>query len=401
MMGLNPGLNFNPGDVGNTPFNPEPDGIEEVNQLVELCIQERKDQFLLEDKGVEFDPASFVDLYTKQSYFEDMRVANVEVANDIISNLVFDQYQISEKTRDQIRSNMSPDLTEYPYIRAGGQGLPPVLADYVETKEDEEKISECRSYLEENKEKGLLEIAKELEISPHTVAKVRYDSGLYPDERKQNNAGRILSTLLGYHFGRFGDTSESSEILDISQISSSDWSVLADVGDAVFGNYDHVQKEIEALTNREIRNWISDRYFRYNHCKQYKRRGQCNPIYWQLESPGGAFSCFIYYHSIDVNTLPKLRGQYLDPRIGELENELETLTAQTSGDNPDKELLNRKEEVQNDLDDIREFRDTIDEMIDDGVTVDIEKGIWENIREWDQYEVLETGLPKLKSSYSR
>jgi hypothetical protein len=40
-------------------------------------------------------------------------------------------------------------------------------------------------------------------------------------------------------------------------------------------------------------------------------------------------------------------------------------------------------------------------MIDDGVTVDVEKGIWENIKEWDQYEVLETGLPKLKSSYSR
>jgi hypothetical protein len=125
------------------------------------------------------------------------------------------------------------------------------------------------------------------------------------------------------------------------------------------------------------------------------------PIYWQLESSDGAFSCFIYYHEIDENTLPKLRGQYLDSRIGELENELETLNAQTSGDDPEKKLLKRKEEVQHDLEDIREFRDTIDEMIDNGVTVDIEKGIWENIKEWDQYEVLQTGLPKLKSSYSR
>jgi hypothetical protein len=84
-----------------------------------------------------------------------------------------------------------------------------------------------------------------------------------------------------------------------------------------------------------------------------------------------------------------------------LENELETLNAQTSSDDPDKELLKRKEKVQDDLTDIVEFRDTIDEMIDDGMTVDVEKGIWENIKEWDQYEVLETGIPRLKSSYSR
>ena len=147
--------------------------------------------------------------------------------------------------------------------------------------------------------------------------------------------------------------------------------------------------------------WIRERFFRYHHVDEYKPRGERSPIYWQLESPNGGFSCYVYYHGIDSNTLPKLRGQYLDPRIGELENEPETLNAQTSGDDPDKELLKRKEEVQNDLDDIREFRDTIDEMIDDGVSVDVEKGIWENIKEWDQYEVLETGLPKLKSSYSR
>ena len=147
--------------------------------------------------------------------------------------------------------------------------------------------------------------------------------------------------------------------------------------------------------------WLRENFFRYHHCKEYRRRGQRIPIYWQLESENGTFSCFVYYHNIDDNTLPKLRGQYLDPRIVELESELETINTQTRGDNPDKELLNKKEEIQNNLDDIKEFRDTIDVMIDDGVTVDVEKGIWENIKIWDQYEVLETGLPKLKSSYSR
>jgi hypothetical protein len=162
-----------------------------------------------------------------------------------------------------------------------------------------------------------------------------------------------------------------------------------------------VQSSLEDSLGTSLEDWLRESFFRYHHCKEYRRRGQRIPIYWQLESPNGAFSCFIYYHEIDSNTLAKLRGQYLDPRVDELENELETLNAQTKGDDPDRELLNRKEEVQNDLNDIRQFRATIDKMIDDGVAVDVEKGIWENIKEWDQYEVLGTGLPKLKSSYTR
>jgi hypothetical protein len=169
----------------------------------------------------------------------------------------------------------------------------------------------------------------------------------------------------------------------------------------IFDDGSAVEEALETALGSRIDEWVRERFFRHHHVDEYKPRGERSPIYWQLESPNGGFSCFIYYHDIDANTLPKLRGQYLDPRIDELENELETLNAQTSGNNPEKELLSRKEEVQNHLNDIKDFRDTIDEMIDDGVTVGVEEGIWENIKEWDQYEVLETGLPKLKSSYTR
>jgi hypothetical protein len=171
--------------------------------------------------------------------------------------------------------------------------------------------------------------------------------------------------------------------------------------DKLFQDAERAERSLDSALGDHPVTWLRENFFRHHHVDEYKPRGERSPIYWQLESPNGGFSCFVYYHEINENTLPKLRGQYLDPRIDELKNELETLNTQTSAENPDKELLNRKEEVQNDIEDIREFRETIDEMIDDGVTVDVEKGIWENIKEWDQYEVLETGLPKLKSSYSR
>jgi hypothetical protein len=231
------------------------------------------------------------------------------------------------------------------------------------------------------------------------VAKIRGGEATYESDRLDQRAGRVVSYLLGVAFGRWGDFSTGEEII---QVDDSDPSSRIDSAlKSVVDNDEEMRDQLESDLGDSIETWLKKSYFRHHHCKEYRRRGQRNPIYWQLESPDGAFSCFVYYHEIDENTLPKLRGQYIDPRIDELENELETLNAQTSGENPDKELLNRKEQVEEALDDIKTFRETIDQMIDDGVTVDFEEGIWENIKEWDQYEVLETGLPKLKSSYSR
>ena len=202
---------------------------------------------------------------------------------------------------------------------------------------------------------------------------------------------------IGKEFGRWG--TDTTDIITVTPESIR--STLAEFFSQSDQSVDSAIRKIRTELGKDPQDWLLTKFFKDHHVKEYRRRGQRNPIYWQLASSNGAFSCFVYYHEIDRNTLPKLRGQFLDPRINELQNELETLNAQTSVDDPNKELLKRKEEVQNDLSDIREFRNTIDEMIDDGVMVDIGRGIWDNIKKWDQYEVLETGLPKLKSSYSR
>lgn len=270
---------------------------------------------------------------------------------------------------------------------------------------DSEEYQELVTAVENKSDQSLREISEELEISPYSVATIRKEHNLYGKDERKNLGGQLLSYFIGCAFNRWEDhnlTSLQSEILCFGERQDKNIrNVVYKYLDELFESQSKEKRKIDELLGEDAFEWLRHDFFENHHCKEYRRRGQRIPIYWQLESPSGAFSCFVYYHEIDANTLPKLRGQYLDPRIGELENELETLNAQTSGENPDKELLNRKEEVQNDLEDIREFRETIDEMIDDGVTVDVEKGIWENIKEWDQYEVLETGLPKLKSSYSR
>ncbi|KAB7513523.1 BREX-1 system adenine-specific DNA-methyltransferase PglX [Halosegnis rubeus] len=408
--GLNPGLSFEVGDAKRFPVKTDYEYPSTLTELVSTGIQERRKISQLTETSADFDGEELATLLESNTidlqYAEEAAQARILTVHGISDTLLFDEYDISPETQKQVYANLPKNTSEYPVDRNTHVEYPDYLNQYLEVADlNDERIDSAIETLRSLDDVTLRQAAEETELSPLTVAQLRHDHDLYTNDEQTTAAGRVVSLIVGSLFDRWdcGSTIPTldDEILAFDHSTTSASNLFSRAIDNLFQEPERAERELEsALGDRPI-NWFRERFFRHHHVDEYKPRGERSPIYWQLESPNGGFSCFVYYHEIDENTLPKLRGQYLDPRIGELENELETLNAQTSGDNPDKELLNRKEDVQNDLDDIRKFRNTIDEMIDDGVTVDIEKGIWENIKEWDQYDVLETGLPKLKSSYTR
>ncbi|MFD1641790.1 BREX-1 system adenine-specific DNA-methyltransferase PglX [Halohasta litorea] len=408
--GLNPGLSFEVGDGKRLPIKPEYDRAEELESLIEVGIENRLLISEMRETSADYDGKQVAAVLsgglTNFLIAEDRMRACILIAHGASDTILFEEYNISKGTREQMYANLPKNTTDFPVVKGCHVEYHDTLSEHVTLESTtDEQLTKAVETLKLMDQPSLREAALETELSPLTVAQLRYEHNLYSDEEFTEAAGRIVSLIIGSVLGRW------STGCDVPTVD--DEFLTFDLGDkriewlvdesikALFDDPSAAENELEDVLNHHPIEWIRERFFRYHHVDEYKPRGERSPIYWQLESPDGAFSCFVYYHDIDNNTLPKLRGQYLDPRISELGNELETLNAQTSGDNPDKDLLNRKEQVQNDLDDIREFRNTIDEMIDDGVTVDIEKGIWENIKEWDKYEVLETGLPKLKSGYSR
>ncbi|MFC6769715.1 hypothetical protein [Natrinema soli] len=407
--GLNPGINFEVGDAERLPIKSSYNNEETLTKLTNLCVSERRSVSEIYEISADFNGEAVAAVLNKDVSsllrVEEAMKARKLAAHGAIDTILFNEYEISPETRDQMYEQLPKNTARFPVATDAHVEYPDVLSDHITIKDfDQDRLNEAVETLSEMDTPTLREAALETKLSPLTVAQLRYDHDLYTADEYTDTAGRIVSLIVGTLFGRW-DTGKDLPTLDDEILSFGDdkqvESLLYEAVDLLFTDGQAVISDMESALSRNLEEWLRERFFRYHHVDEYKPRGERSPIYWQLESPNGAFSCFIYYHGIDANTLPKLRGQYLDPRIGELENELETLNAQTNGDNPDKELLNRKGKVQNDLDDIREFRDTIDEMIDDGVTVDVEKGIWENIKEWDQYDILETGLPKLKSSYSR
>jgi hypothetical protein len=411
--GLSPGVNFTAGDGKQVPIKRDRKFEENIKELTNKAIQIKMKSHSLKEISSDFDPSFFLtnieNSITDLLYIEDIFESTILVIHGLIDQYVFSEYGLSSGTESNIYDNLPEDVSKYNHITNSGDidKVPYDIEDNIEqeTLPDTEYM-DIRAEIKESPDAGLEKICESACVSPYTISNIRNDIG-YTSDEKEEAAARVLSYYLGCSMGRWelnGMTQDSNEIIVFDENHSNN--VMSNIRRCIDLTYDEsetydILNRFEELLNTEVKDWLRNKFFRHHHCKVYRRRGQRIPIYWQLESHEGTFSCFIYYHGIDQSTLPKLRGQYLDPRINKLENEFETLSTQISGENPDKELLNRKEKVQNDLDDIREFRDTIDDMIDDGLSINAEKGIWENIKNWDQYEVLETGLPKLKSSYSR
>jgi hypothetical protein len=79
-------------------------------------------------------------------------------------------------------------------------------------------------------------------------------------------------------------------------------------------NLDRIEIEFGEIVGKSLVDWLAKDYFDY-HCTMYKRR----PIFWQLVSDRigrsrrgqAAFSCFLHYHKLIRNTIPKVQAFYL------------------------------------------------------------------------------------------
>jgi hypothetical protein len=89
-----------------------------------------------------------------------------------------------------------------------------------------------------------------------------------------------------------------------------------------------IERDIAELIGQSLKAWIEGGFFRH-HCKkeQFRRR----PVAWQLQytapEVGVVFACFIHFHALNADLLPKLRNHYIGPQRTGAETELRGLDA--------------------------------------------------------------------------
>jgi len=403
MAGINPGIHFQVGDAKNIPVNEDIFEDDRINELVQAAIDKQKQKCSMIETKREFDGQKLIDNFDDYNYIIDLIEADISIIHGTIDRIIFDAYGITDP--EYIYDDLPENKLSYDHIERSGEldtSTYKFRSHVSISSIDSDSYNEVVENTSEIIDKDIEKISESLEISPYTIAQVRRKNDMYTKEEKKEIAGRLLSYFIGVAFGHWDNSEqviqESDGILVFDEQFDNNLSDnIRQCIEHSFEDLYEIEAKIEECLNKNIGSWLRENYFRYHHCKEYRRRGQRIPIYWQLESDDGAFSCFLYYHAMDGDTLPKLRGQYVDVKLDTMQNRLNAIESEldTAKDDRARELRSEREEIQADADDISEFRDRLDSLIDEGFEPDFEAGIWENIQKVDEHDLLAVPLGKL------
>jgi len=106
----------------------------------------------------------------------------------------------------------------------------------------------------------------------------------------------------------------------------------------------------------------------------YKKR----PIYWLLQTKNKGYGFYVYNQRLNRDTLFKLIDKYIEPKE-KLENlklrDLKNKNLNITVGSEKREILKQIERIENLLEEIKEFKSNILEIIDSGYQTDIDDGV--------------------------
>ena len=102
--------------------------------------------------------------------------------------------------------------------------------------------------------------------------------------------------------------------------------------------------------------WRRTAAFFSDHLKQYSQSRRQAPIYWPLQTPSGLYTLWVYYHRLSKQTLYASVNDYVQPKLEQIEQELNMLRAKsTRSSREEKEL----EKFSGLVTELRDFRDEL------------------------------------------
>ncbi|MDZ7695876.1 MAG: BREX-1 system adenine-specific DNA-methyltransferase PglX [Deltaproteobacteria bacterium] len=81
------------------------------------------------------------------------------------------------------------------------------------------------------------------------------------------------------------------------------------------------QEGCDILGVPDLRTYFRKSFFP-DHIKRYSKSRRKAPIYWQLSTPSGSYSVWLYYHRFTKDTFYKLLNEYVNPKLQYEEREL-------------------------------------------------------------------------------
>lgn len=126
--------------------------------------------------------------------------------------------------------------------------------------------------------------------------------------------------------------------------------------------------ELEGLLGADLRTWYRRAFFD-RHLKRYSKSRRKAPIYWQLGTPSGSYSVWLYYPRLTRDSLFRLLNDVVKPKVAYEEQRLAGMreqNARRSELEPQEALV---EELQAFRDEVARVTPLFDPNLDDGVLI--------------------------------
>lgn len=148
-------------------------------------------------------------------------------------------------------------------------------------------------------------------------------------------AGRCVQSAIGRVFRRFpsfrieADAEDTPAVGVLVDDLGSPWDVANLVEAELIGTTATV---LSALEVAELRAYLRASAFHF-HVTYYSRSGRAAPIYWQLATPSGSYSVWLYLHALTKDIFFRVQHDYVAPKLAHEERRLDTLHHEF-GENP-------------------------------------------------------------------
>ena len=124
----------------------------------------------------------------------------------------------------------------------------------------------------------------------------------------------------------------------------------------------------------DLRTWLAREFFPL-HIKMYSKSRRKAPIYWQLATPSGSYSLWLYLHAFTRDTLFRVQHEYAGPKLLHEEHQLESLRREF-GDSPARTERQRIADQESFVEELRAFLEEVKRVaplwntnLDDGVII--------------------------------
>ena len=168
-----------------------------------------------------------------------------------------------------------------------------------------------------------------------------------PADLASGDLGGVRSWLVGVVFGRFdprlatgerpippepdpfdplpacspGMVPEGEEPADRPDVLVDDAGHPDDLAARTLAVAERVQVEVP----ENLRGWLAREFFPL-HIRMYSKSRRKAPIYWQLATPSGSYSVWLYLHAFSKDTLFRVQNDYVAPKLAHEERRLDLLT---------------------------------------------------------------------------